>query len=75
MKKVIILAAFSLTSLFAKAEEPALFSIDDYLALQSISELSVSPDGTYVAYTVTSNDIKKDSTRDTVWMLSTGGGE
>ena len=52
-----------------------LFGIDEYLALKSISEISVSPDGLYVAYTTTSSDLTKDETRDTVWMLPTAGGE
>lgn len=75
MKKVAILAVFSLTSLFSQAEESALFGVDEYLNLQSVSELSASPDGTYLAYTTTSSDLVKDEVRDVVWMLSTGGGE
>ena len=74
MKKAIALAVFSLTSLFSHAAEPNLFGIDEYLALQSVSEINVSPDGLFLAYTVTSSDLKKDTTRDVVWMLPTSGG-
>ena len=52
-----------------------MFGVDDYLALKSVSEISVSPDGMYVAYTTTSSDLKKDETRDTVWMLPAAGGD
>jgi len=75
LKKVAVLAVFSLISLFSKAEESALFGVDEYLNLQSVSELSASPDGTYLAYTTTSSDLVKDEVRDVVWMLSTDGGE
>ncbi|MCH8867424.1 MAG: S9 family peptidase [Proteobacteria bacterium] len=75
MKKVTVLSAFSLLSLFTGADAEQRFGIDQYLALNSVAEISVSPDGLYVAYTVTSNDLKKDQTRDTVWMQPTDGGD
>ena len=75
LKKGTILCAFSLLSLLGRADAEQRFGIDQYLALGSVSEISVSPDGLYVAYTVTSNDLKKDETRDTVWMQPTGGGD
>ena len=75
MKRLIGVTLLSLTSLFAQANDTRTFSVEDYLALQSVSELSVSPEGSYLAYTITANDLKEDSTRDTVWMLSTSGGE
>ena len=47
----------------------SLFGIDDYLALKSISEISVSPDGQYVAYT------SNDSGRDEVYIKRFPSGE
>jgi dipeptidyl aminopeptidase/acylaminoacyl peptidase len=75
LNKAIVLAIFSLTSLFSRADELATFGIDDYLALQFISEISISPEGSFVAYTVTSSDLEKDSTRDVVWMQPSAGGD
>ena len=75
MTKVIILSAFSLLSLFNRADAEQRFGIDQYLALNDVSEISASPDGLYVAYTVTSNDLKKDEARDTVWMQPANGGD
>ena len=75
MKKVLLLVVFSLTSLFTRAEEAKLFGIDDYLALKGISEISVSPEGNFIAYTITSSDLKKDHTRDIVWMQPSTGGD
>ena len=75
MKKVSILCAFSLLSLFDRADAEQQFGIDQYLALKDVSEISASPDGKYVAHTVTSNDLKKDEARDTVWMQPAKGGD
>lgn len=75
MKKVTILATFSLLSLFSNADAEQKFGIDQYLALESLSEISVSPDGLYIAATISKYDIKKDTSGDVVWMLPTGGGE
>ena len=75
MKKVIGLAVFSLTSIFGQAQAEPLFGIDEYLALKGVSELSASPEGSYLAYTVTSSDLKKDTTRDVVWMIASSGGD
>ncbi|MGI9271244.1 MAG: prolyl oligopeptidase family serine peptidase [Woeseiaceae bacterium] len=72
------MSVFSLLSFFTSAKANKPFGIDDYLALQSISEISVSPDGPngqFVAYTVTSSDLKKDETHDVVWMQPTDGAE
>jgi len=74
LTKVSILCAFSLLSLFNRADAEQRFGIDQYLALKDVSEISASPDGHYVAYTVTSNDLKKDEARDTVWMQPANGG-
>jgi dipeptidyl aminopeptidase/acylaminoacyl peptidase len=75
LKKVVGLAAFSLVSLFGQANAEEVFGIDQYLALKGVSELSVSPEGSHLAYTVTASDLMKDSTRDVVWMVPTGGGD
>ncbi len=75
MKKVTRLAAFSLISLFGQANADTVFGIDQYLALKGVAELEVSPEGAFLAYTVTSSDLKKDTTRDVVWMVPTGGGD
>ena len=69
------MCAFSLFSLFSRAEAARKFGIDDYLALNDISEINLSPQGRFIAYTVSSNDFEKDEQRDVVWMISTDCGE
>ncbi|SVE47926.1 uncharacterized protein METZ01_LOCUS500780, partial [marine metagenome] len=67
--------------LFALLFLPALIladdrpiTIDDLLALESVGNPQVSPDGQWVAYTVSSRDIKEDKRVTQIWMVSTDGG-
>ena len=68
---------FSMFSLFSdvNANSEGRFDIDDLLALRELSELAVSPDGDFLAYTVTAYDLDKDTQRDRVWMVPADGGE
>ena len=75
MKKETVLCALSLLSLFGRADAAQIFGVEQYLALKGVSEISASPDGLYVAYTVTANDLEKDESRDTVWVQPTAGGD
>ena len=50
-------------------------TIDDVLALPSVGSIEVSPDGRWVAYTVTSRDLEEDKRTTQIWMVSTDGGE
>ncbi len=51
------------------------FDIDTYLALDSISEIAASPDGRFVAYTLSSKDLVKDESIDSVWIQPADGGD
>jgi len=50
-------------------------NIDDYYRIQSVSEPSISPDGAWIAYVVTSNDREADEPRSAIWMVSWDGAE
>lgn len=52
-----------------------LFDIDTYLAMKNVSEITVSPDGEYLAYTQSHRDLEKDTWQSAVWMQPTAGGE
>lgn len=58
----------------SQANAAERFGIDQYLALQSVSEISASPDGRYVAYTVTAADLEKDKYLSSVWVQPVAGG-
>jgi len=50
-------------------------TVDDYLALSDVDDPQVSPDGKWVAYTVTTQDLEKDESKTRIWMIPTAGGE
>jgi len=68
--KKLILLAFS-----ASADTDRVFDIDTYMAMKSIWDISVSPDDTFLAYTVSKNDLENDKSLNAVWMQPTAGGE
>ncbi|MDX1498747.1 MAG: S9 family peptidase [Woeseiaceae bacterium] len=59
----------------APATAAERFGVDDFLALDTISEIAVSPAGRYVAYTVTVNDLEADRKKSRVWMQPVAGGD
>ena len=73
--RTIILCAFSLLSLMSRADEAASFGVDHYLALNSVAEISVSPEGEFVAFSITRNLLEEDEQHYSVWMVPTAGGE
>ena len=69
---VVIACAMTSTVLEAQsAPEPA--TIDRVLALRSVSDVEISPDGRWVAYTVTTRDREANINRSHVWVVATDG--
>ena len=52
-----------------------LISIDDILAMKSIGDPQVSPDGELVAYTVRQRDMEEDESGTQIWVVATSGGD
>src|SRR5579884_1990916 len=48
---------------------------EDLLALKTIAEAQISPDGTRVAYVLTEIDAEEDEYRSTIWIVPAEGGE
>src|SRR3954469_8897259 len=71
-KSRFLLAAACLPVLFSQTAKRAL-KIDDLHAFHDVRDLQVSPDGKWVAYTVSSVDITADKTDTDVWMASWDG--
>ena len=69
------MCAFSLNSLLGRSESGKRFGLDEYLALNDISEIAVSPDDAFVAFTLTSRDLEKDEEKTAIWMLPATGGD
>ena len=77
MKRLI--ATFTLTLSFcvvvAVAQQKRAMTFEDVLGLKSVSDAQVSPDGKWVAYVVTSVDMKENANDSDVWLVATSGGE
>ena len=56
------------------AQEKRLLQVDDYYRIGAVSEARVSPEGDWVAYTVTREDPDEDESRSRIWMIPAGGG-
>ena len=52
-------------------------TVDDYFRLRDVDDPRLSPDGAWVAYTVTTRDLDRDEVESRIWMAPTaaGGGE
>jgi len=52
---------------------PQPFSLDDVLRVRDVREPQISPDGAWVAYTVSTSDTAEDQNKSAVWMASWDG--
>lgn len=65
-----------LLPVFAMAQnDERLITIDDILAMKSIGDPQVSPDGELVAYTVRQRDLEEDKSATQIWVVATSGGD
>ncbi len=55
--------------------EPRLLTVDDYFRIGEVADPRVSPDGQWIAYTVTTHDLEKDESSTRVWMVPSAGGD
>ncbi len=84
MKKTLVLlfvAALAIAAGAAAQEErrpagaPRPLEIDDLFAIMSVGDPQVSPDGKWIAYTVSSTNLKEERSESQVWMIPAAGGE
>jgi len=54
------------------AKHPIVF--DDLIRMHRVSEAQVSPDGKWVAYTVSTPDLEANRSNSNIWVVPTGGG-
>jgi len=50
-------------------------AIDDFFDLATVRDPRISPDGQWIAYTVTTTDLEKDKSETGLWMVPAAGGE
>jgi dipeptidyl aminopeptidase/acylaminoacyl peptidase len=59
----------------AGAQTRRELKVDDYFALKRLADPRVSPDGKWVAYAVSTSDLKTDKTETRIWMSPLAGGD
>ncbi len=67
--------SFSVVASATDEENPSQLSIDHIVNMKMPGDVQVSPDGKWVAYVVSRNDLKKDKGFRQVWMTSADGNE
>ena len=72
---MIVLAAGPAAGQDEKASVPRSLTVEDYFRIRGVDEPQISPDGKWVAYTVTTSDIEKDESTSRIWMVLAAGGE
>ena len=72
MKKTLIALALGLSWSVAEAQRP--MTADDVLALKQVGDAQISPDGKWVAYTVSAVDLAQNATNSDLWLVATAGG-
>ena len=57
------------------APAPRPLAVDDYFTIRGVDDPQISPDGRWVAYTVTTSDLEADELKTRIWMVPSAGGE
>jgi len=58
-----------------QAPGPRLITVDDLFGIRAVHDPQISPDGQFIAYTVSWTSLKEDKSRTRIWMIPTAGGE
>ena len=75
MKTIIlsVVSAVVLTAPLAAQQPKRVLKVDDFARIKSVGDPQLSPDGGWIAYTVSTIDVKKDNSGSDVWMVSWDG--
>lgn len=69
--RIIVVALACLAPALAGGARP--FTVEDMVRMERIAEPAVSPDGSQVAFTVTTMDLAANSSRSDIWLAATDG--
>ncbi len=72
-RAAVLLAAMLPAAVLAQARRP--IALDDHSRLAAVSDPQRSPEGTWVAYTVTTANVETDKRNTDVWMVKWDGSE
>src|ERR1700751_4112039 len=73
---LLCLAGSAGSAVFAEqASAPRLIAVDDVFGAREVQDPQISPDGQFIAYTVSSTSLKDDKSEKRIWMLPAAGGD
>src|ERR1041385_8778917 len=74
-KQFVFLAfLFSIAAIVtAEASSKQVVTIDDFATFQNVTSPQCSPDGNWIAYTVSDGDVSADKRRSAIWMVNWEG--
>ncbi|MGW8265301.1 MAG: S9 family peptidase [Longimicrobiales bacterium] len=67
--------ALSLTSNLSAQSASRPLEIKDQFAIKSVGSAEISPDGAWVAFTVSTTNLDREEVKTQIWMVSTSGGD
>lgn len=70
----LICAVTLLVAIAASAQTPRPMTFDDVMALKTAGSTAISPDGKWIAYTLTYAEMKENERRTEIWMVAASGG-
>lgn len=73
--KLLIMTLATLPLLTFAQDNDRSITIDDLLALKSVGNPEISPDGEWVAYTVRTRDMEEDKAQTQIWVVASDGGD
>ncbi|UCF38414.1 MAG: hypothetical protein JSU96_06105, partial [Acidobacteriota bacterium] len=73
--RILITICFCSSLILTAAEKPKPFGIDEALSLKGLSTARLSPDKSWVVYTIRNTDLQKDKRVSNLFMVSLQNGE
>ncbi|NNE99825.1 MAG: S9 family peptidase [Pyrinomonadaceae bacterium] len=70
----VVVLFFTATIAFSQQTKRAI-TVDDFFKMKTVRGPQISPDGKWIAYTVSEMDLKKDKSERRIWMVNASGGE
>ncbi len=75
MKRPVSLLPFLFLALLANGQERRPLEVDDLFAIKSVGSPVVSPDGEWIAYTISETSLEEEESETRIWMVPAAGGE
>jgi dipeptidyl aminopeptidase/acylaminoacyl peptidase len=72
---LIVLALSGSFSLAQQSSAPRPLAVDDLFDFRDVHDARISPEGQFIAFTVTTSSLKDDKTETRIWMVPASGGE